>query len=94
VQGGTSVAFAGVLGGLAAVALLDGNRVKLVLRVEAAVCVPLAILDTIAGDIHGLPFLAGLLLASVWLVRDGARFVVPGAGARAGRGEIRGRRTG
>ena len=71
-QGGTSVAFAGVLGGLASFALLRGNDVKPVLRVEAAVCVPLAILDTVIGDIHGLPFLAGLLLASIWLIRDGA----------------------
>jgi rhomboid protease GluP len=77
-QGGTSVAFAGVLGGLAAVALLRGDAVKPVLRVEAAVCIPLAILDTVIGDIHGLPFLAGLGLASVWLVRDGARFRVRG----------------
>jgi rhomboid protease GluP len=81
-QGGTSVAFAGVLGGLAAVALLRGDAVKPVLRVEAAVCIPLAILDTVIGDIHGLPFLGGLSLASVWLVRDGARLRVRG-GVRA-----------
>jgi membrane associated rhomboid family serine protease len=72
-QGGTSVAFAGVLGGLASFALLNGDAVKPVLRVEAAVCIPLAILDTVIGDIHGLPFLAGLLLASIWRIRDGAR---------------------
>jgi rhomboid protease GluP len=75
-QGGTSVAFAGLLGGLAAVALLRGDEVNLVLRIEAAVCIPLAILDTVIGDIHGLPFLAGLSLASIWLIRDGARFRV------------------
>ncbi len=76
-QGGTSVAFAGVLGGLASVALLRGDDVKLILRIEAALCVPLAILDTAIGDIHGLPFLAGLMLASIWLIRDGAWFRAP-----------------
>jgi hypothetical protein len=36
------------------------------------VAIPLAILDTALGDIRGLPFLAGLALATLWLVRDGA----------------------
>jgi membrane associated rhomboid family serine protease len=85
-QGGTSVAFAGVLGGLASYALLRGDEVKPVLRVEALLCIPLAILDTVIGDIHGLPFLAGVFLASIWLIRDGAR-------SRA-RGQARGAASG
>jgi rhomboid protease GluP len=69
-QGGTSVAFAALLGGLAAYALRRTARVPAVLRVEAAVAVPLAVADTLARDIHGLPFLAGLALAVVWWHRD------------------------
>jgi rhomboid protease GluP len=69
-HGGTSVAFAGVLGGLAAWALSRGKAVPLPVRVEAALAIPAAIVDTALGDIHGLPFLAGLLVAAVWLHRD------------------------
>jgi membrane associated rhomboid family serine protease len=88
-QGGTSVAFAGVLGGLASFALLNGDAVKLVLRVEAAVCIPLAILDTVIGDIHGLPFLAGLCLASIWGIRDGAEHRASGRAPTAAPGHER-----
>lgn len=65
-QGGTSVAFAGILGGLAAYALRRDAPVAKVLRVEAALLIPLAILDTALRDIHGAPFLAGLLVAQLW----------------------------
>jgi rhomboid protease GluP len=78
-QGGTSVAFAGVLGGLAAAALVGHRDVKPILRIEAALAIPLAILDTALGDIHGLPFLAGLTLAVVWFLRDDARVGSPGS---------------
>jgi rhomboid protease GluP len=71
-QGGTSVAFAALLGGLAALALRRGARVPAVLRVEAALALPLAIADTLLRDIHGLPFLAGLVLATLWLHQDAA----------------------
>jgi rhomboid protease GluP len=69
-QGGTSVAFAALLGGLAAYALRRTSRVPAVLRVEAVVAIPLAVADTVARDIHGLPFLAGLALTVLWLHRD------------------------
>ena len=69
-QGGTSVAFAALLGGLAAYALGRGTRVPAVLRIEAAVAIPLAVAGTLARDIHGLPFLAGLALVVLWLHRD------------------------
>lgn len=69
-QGGTSVAFTALLGGLAAYALRRTSRVPAVLRVEAAVAIPLAVAGTLARDIHGLPFLAGLALTVLWLHRD------------------------
>lgn len=53
-QSGTSVAFAAILGGIAARVLRD-NRYRFWLLI------PLALLDTVVRDIHGLPFLAGLL---------------------------------
>jgi rhomboid protease GluP len=68
--GGTSVAFMGILGGLAAYALQPGARVPTPIRVEAGLAIPLAVLDTSLGDIHGLPFLAGLVVAWFWLRRD------------------------
>jgi membrane associated rhomboid family serine protease len=90
-QGGTSVAFAGVLGGLAATALFGRRDVKPILRVEAALAIPLAILDTALGDIHGLPFLAGLALAVVWFVRDAGRVGSPVSSISGGsRGDARG----
>jgi rhomboid protease GluP len=70
-RGGTSVAFAALLGGLAAYALRRAT-VPAPLRIEAAIAIPLAVADTLVRDIHGLPFLAGLVLAMVWLQRDAA----------------------
>lgn len=64
-QGGTSVAFFGVLGGLAALALRGDESDLRRWRSRAAVAVPLALLDTALGDIHGVAFLAGLLIG--WL---------------------------
>lgn len=58
-QSGTSVAFAAILGGIAARVLRD-HRYRF-WRWRAAVLIPLAVLDTVLRDIHGLPFLAGLL---------------------------------
>lgn len=71
-QGGTSVAFAAILGGLAAYALQPGTRVPTPVRIEAALAIPLALLDTAFRDIHGLPFLAGLAITAIWC-RRGAR---------------------
>jgi rhomboid protease GluP len=68
--GGTSVAFMGILGGLAAYALRSEARVPTPVRVEAALAIPLAVIDTVLRDIHGLPFLAGLVTARIWLWRD------------------------
>jgi hypothetical protein len=64
-QGGTSVAFFGVFGGLAALALRGEEPDLRRWRSRAAVAVPLALLDTALGDIHGVAFLAGLLVG--WL---------------------------
>lgn len=69
-EGGTSVAFVGILGGLAAYSLVGGVPEPQRVRLQAAVAIPLAVLDTVLGDIHGLPYLAGLTLATAWLVRD------------------------
>jgi rhomboid protease GluP len=69
-QGGTSVAFAGVLGGIAAHALRRGSRVPKPVQFWAALGIPLAVIDTISEDIHGLPFLAGFGLALFWRWRD------------------------
>jgi rhomboid protease GluP len=84
-QGGTSVAFAALLGGLAAYALRRRGRVPAVLRIEAAVAIPLAVADTLARDIHGLPFLAGLALTVLWLYRDASVQGRPAAPALARR---------
>ncbi|HEY5196748.1 MAG TPA: rhomboid family intramembrane serine protease [Solirubrobacteraceae bacterium] len=89
-QGGTSVAFAGLLGGLAAEALLGERPVKAVLRVEAALAIPLAIVDTAVGDIHGLPFLAGFAVAGVWRARDAARARASASASATGRSPARG----
>ena len=90
-QGGTSVAFTALLGGLAAYALRRTSRVPAVLRVEAAVAIPLAVADTVARDIHGLPFLAGLALAVLWLHRDASargRTAAPAPATPAPRAEL------
>ena len=68
-QGGTSVAFAALLGGLAACAIRRDVRVPQPVRVEALLGIPLAILDTAFRDIHGLPFLAGLAVTALWYQR-------------------------
>ena len=60
-QSGTSVAFAAILGGIAAKVLRDRDPRHRLWRVRFAVLVPLAVLDTILQDIHGLPFLVGLV---------------------------------
>jgi len=66
-QSGVSVAFAGILGGVAARILFDRAQPK-GWRIRFAVLIPLAILDTALRDIHGAPFLAGLAvgLAFEW----------------------------
>jgi membrane associated rhomboid family serine protease len=69
-QGGTSVAFAAVLGGLASHALARGADLPKPIRIEAALAIAGAVLDTCLRDIHGLPFLAGLALAALWMRRD------------------------
>jgi len=64
-QSGMSVAFAGILGGIAARILLDPNPRLKGVRVRFAVLIPLAVLDTALRDIHGAPFLVGLA-AGAW----------------------------
>ncbi len=59
-QSGTSVAFVGLLGGIAAKVLRDHDPRHRLWRIRFATLIPLAILDTALRDIHGLPFLAGL----------------------------------
>ena len=68
-QSGMSVAFFGILGGLAARVLFDSDPALKLWRVRAAAGIPLAILDTALRDIHGVPFLAGLLAGSLFEVR-------------------------
>ncbi len=85
-EGGTSVAFVGILGGLAAYSLVGGVPQLQRFRLQAAVAIPLAVLDTVLGDIHGLPYLAGLAVATAWLVRDGSPQPLRLAFARARRG--------
>jgi membrane associated rhomboid family serine protease len=70
-QGGTSVAFAGILGGLGAYALLGRDPALRRWRWHAVAAIPLSILDTALGDIHGVPYLAGLALGLLWIIRDG-----------------------
>ncbi len=72
-QSGTSVAYMGILGGLAAYALHAARRVPTPLRVWSALAIPLAILDTALRDIHGLPFLAGLAVGAIAEARTGHR---------------------
>jgi rhomboid protease GluP len=71
-EGGTSVAFVGILGGLAAYALVGEIPELTRFKIQATVAVPLAVLDTLLGDIHGIPYLAGLAVGTAWLMRDGS----------------------
>lgn len=82
-QGGTSVAFAGVLGGLSAVALLR-RTVPTPLRVEAVVLTLAAVFDTAIRDIHGAPLLVGLAVTAVVGVDRCVRRPHPGADPGAG----------
>jgi hypothetical protein len=70
-QGGASVAFFGILGGLLARVLLGRPPAALPPRIAAGLAVPVAILDTALRDIHGLPLLAGFGLAAIWELRSG-----------------------
>lgn len=85
-QSGTSVAFAAILGGLAASVLDPNVRVPRVWRIEAIVLTVAALLDTVLADIHGLPFLAGLVIATVWVRHGSVRLAntssLPGAAPR------------
>jgi membrane associated rhomboid family serine protease len=62
-EGGTSVAFMGILGGLGAYALFERDPALRRWRWHAALAIALSILDTALGDIHGVAFLAGWLSA-------------------------------
>ena len=68
-QSGTSVAFAAILGGIGARILLDADPRLKMWRIRFAVLVPLAVLDTALRDIHGAPYLIGLLLG-LWFERQ------------------------
>jgi hypothetical protein len=72
-QSGTSVAFAAILGGIGAHVLCDRDPRHKLWRLRFAALIPLAILDTILRDIHGLPFLAGLVAGLVLNRRASAR---------------------
>ena len=65
-QSGMSVAFAGVLGGIAAKVLRDRDPRHRLWRIRFAALIPLAVVDTVLRDIHGLPFLAGLAVGLVF----------------------------
>ena len=60
-QSGMSVAFVAILGGIAAHALIRPEGVPWQWRARFAALIPLALLDTALRDIHGAPFLAGLV---------------------------------
>jgi Rhomboid family len=68
-QSGASVAFAGILGGLAARILLDHDPRLKFWRIRFAALIPLAILDTALRDIHGAPFLVGFAVGSAFELR-------------------------
>lgn len=69
-QSGMSVAFAGILGGLAARILLDRDPKLKPWRIRFALLIPLAILDTALRDIHGAPFLVGLAVGSAFELQN------------------------
>jgi rhomboid protease GluP len=69
-EGGTSVAFVGILGGLAAYSLLEYEPALVRWKPQAAIAIPLAILDTALGDIHGVPFIVGLVIGAAWVLRE------------------------
>ena len=70
------MAFVGILGGLGAYALLDRDPDLHKFKLQAAVAIPLAVLDTAMGDIHGVPYLVGLSLGLIWAARE-ARSCLP-----------------
>jgi hypothetical protein len=61
---------AAVLEGLASHALARGADLPKPIRIEAARAIAGAVLHTFLRDIHGLPFLAGLAVAALWMRRD------------------------
>ena len=69
-QGGTSVAFVGILGGLGAIAALTTDPALRRFRPHALAGIPLAALDTALGDIHGAPYLVCFAIGAVWMHRD------------------------
>lgn len=73
VGAGNSMCVAGLIGGLATVGLLARSRYGVVLPLQlriAAVVVPvLAVADTIVQDNHGIPCLAGMVLAFLLVPR-------------------------
>jgi rhomboid protease GluP len=73
-NGGTSVAFCGILGGLAVLALLGETPVAPQLRFAAAFALPLSVLDLMLRDIHGAAFLAGFAVALTWTLRERAGY--------------------
>jgi hypothetical protein len=70
-EGGTSVAFVGILGGLAAYSLLEYTPALVRSKPQAAIAIPLAILGTVLGDIHGVSFIVGLVIGGAWVLREG-----------------------
>jgi membrane associated rhomboid family serine protease len=69
-EGGTSVAFVGILGGLGALAALGREPRLARFSLQALAAIPLAIVDTALGDIHGGPYLVGFAIGLVWAFRD------------------------
>lgn len=69
-EGGTSVAFVGILGGLGALVTLGGDPVLNHFRWQALVAIPLSVLDIALGDIHGVSYLVCFAIGSIWMLRE------------------------
>ncbi len=84
-QSGTSVAFAGVLGGLGALATSGREATLRRWRFHAAGLAVLAIVDTAVRDIHGVAYLGGLAVGALLVRRGRSRPPRPETSGRRGR---------
>lgn len=69
-EGGTSVAFVGILGGLGALVTFGRDPVLKHFRWQALLAIPLSILDIALGDIHGVSYLVCFTIGSIWMLRE------------------------
>ncbi len=76
-QSGTSVAFAGILGGLGALAMSGRESALRRWRFHAAGLAVLAIVDTSVRDIHGVAYLGGLIVGGLLVRRQRTRPLQP-----------------